>query len=177
MSFMCRDLLDEMRDDYSYAVKMSIMDYLIMSPIEKKRLKLEALNPLLAVPSIIEHNRKDVCYRELLHSWPVNVDVAREEIAWTLQTLSANALELSNLWIGCSFSKQLLVSVDDQEFLEELPMDPETFRQVQLQRCDAVKAALWSSWVPKSVRVGINPLVRLRFCAVRSFLQGLNLSH
>ncbi len=46
----------------------------------------------------------------------------REEIAWTLQTLSANALELSRLWQVSGFDRVLLVDVTKADFTKQLPM-------------------------------------------------------
>ena len=46
----------------------------------------------------------------------------REEIAWTLQTLSANALELSRLWQTSGFGDMRLVDVEREEFKQQLPM-------------------------------------------------------
>lgn len=132
-------------------MKQSIIDYALLSPQEQQRLNLEALAPLLEIPKWTDGLRKDVFHRELFQSWPVNVDMAREEIAWTLQNLSTNALELSNLWIGSSFSSQLLVNVSGDEFQNILPVEPENFQQVQFQCCETLKAALWTTWVPKSV--------------------------
>ncbi len=43
-------------------------------------------------------------------------------MAWTLQTLSANALELSSLWIRSGFAQQLLVDVEKPDFEGQLPM-------------------------------------------------------
>jgi dynein heavy chain len=37
-------------------------------------------------------------HEELPLVWRANVEAAREDIAWTLQTLSPNVLELSALW-------------------------------------------------------------------------------
>jgi dynein heavy chain len=50
------------------------------------------------------------------------VETAREEIAWTLQTLSANALELSRLWQASGFAAALLVDVTRRDFSGQLPM-------------------------------------------------------
>ncbi|GMH33280.1 hypothetical protein BSKO_01114 [Bryopsis sp. KO-2023] len=145
--------LAEMHDEYSYAIKKSIMDYILQNPIERQRLNLDALSSLLEVPDTIAETRRDVYYRELMPSWPINVDIAREEIAWTLQTLSANALELNNVWLGASHAEQLLVQVSGEEFEQLRPMDPHQFRQMQLHSCETMKAALWTSWVPKSAEV------------------------
>jgi dynein heavy chain, axonemal len=61
-------------------------------------------------------------FRQLPQGWCSNVEAARDEIAWTLQTLSANALELSSLWINGGYSDTLLVDVEKQDFTEQLPM-------------------------------------------------------
>ena len=44
------------------------------------------------------------------------------QVAWTLQTLSANALELSGLWERSGFGAALLVDVDKPAFTLQLPM-------------------------------------------------------
>ena len=44
------------------------------------------------------------------------------QVAWTLQTLSANALELSGLWERSGFGAALLVDVDKPAFTSQLPM-------------------------------------------------------
>ena len=46
----------------------------------------------------------------------------REEIAWTLQTLNVNALELARLWEHSGFSSCRLVDVEDEAFTGQLPM-------------------------------------------------------
>lgn len=143
--------MSEIRDDFISAMKQTIIDYALLSSSERQRLNLEALAPLLEIPKWSDELRKDVFHRELFQSWPVNVDMAREEIAWTLQTLSANSLELSGLWIGSSFASQLLVNISGDDFQDMLPVEPEQFQQLQFQCCETLKAALWTTWVPKSV--------------------------
>lgn len=63
-----------------------------------------------------------VVLRNLPDGWGQNVETGREELAWTLQTLSANSLELSRLWIQSGFSKMLLVDVEKSEFTSLLPI-------------------------------------------------------
>lgn len=38
------------------------------------------------------------CFRQLPGSWRVAVDQATHDLAWSLQTLSPNAIELSTIW-------------------------------------------------------------------------------
>lgn len=45
-----------------------------------------------------------------------------EEVAWTLQTLSANALELSRLWHASGYHELLLCDVSHADFTTQLPM-------------------------------------------------------
>lgn len=67
----------------------------------------------------------------LPQSWSMHVDMAREEIAWTLQTLSVNAIELSNLWYMQNFHEKLLVEVSSAAFQKQLPMEAFAFEQVR----------------------------------------------
>ncbi|KAF5833108.1 hypothetical protein DUNSADRAFT_10689 [Dunaliella salina] len=150
---LLRSSLEEMASEYVYSMKKAIVDYVILSRIERERLNLERLEPLLAIPPPVEQNRRAVVTRELPPSWRLNVDTAREEIAWTLQTLSVNALELSRMWEQSGFSTLVLTDVSEQGFLEQLPMQADTFRQYQAECTEVVKSMLWTSWAPKSVEL------------------------
>ena len=83
---------------------------------------LETLEPLLNIPTPTQRSHLGMVERDLPRSWNVDVDTAREEIAWTLQNLSANALELSQLWARSGFSASLLVDVEQHPFKSQLPM-------------------------------------------------------
>jgi hypothetical protein len=45
--------------------------------VERERLGLEQLEPLLSVQSPVEENRRSVVTRQLPDSWRLNVDTAR----------------------------------------------------------------------------------------------------
>jgi dynein heavy chain len=96
-----------------------------------RRLNLDSLELLLEVPDVSTRRRVEVALRVLPASWSLHVDMAREEIAWTLQTLSVNAIELSNLWYMQHFHEKLLVDVSSPTFLKQLPMEAYTFEQVR----------------------------------------------
>jgi dynein heavy chain len=74
-----------------------------------------------------------------------------EDIAWTLQTLSPNVLELSSLWEA--FEGKPLVDVDSSKFADYLPFEAEAFRTFQTESCERVKGSLWTTWVPKSAEI------------------------
>ena len=68
------------------------------------RLKLAAIAPVLNQPSVEQSARTMGTLQELPAQWRKNVASAREEIAWMLQTLNVNALELSMLWVAHGFA-------------------------------------------------------------------------
>lgn len=74
--------------------------------MEQRRLGLQALGPQQAQKKAVEAARALVANRDLPDWWHQSVAAAREEIAWTLQTLSANALELNDLWMVQGFSSR-----------------------------------------------------------------------
>jgi hypothetical protein len=51
--------------------------------------------------------------------------VCREDIAWTLQTLSPNALELSRLWHDSGYVSARLLDVASRELQDRLPVKVE----------------------------------------------------
>jgi dynein heavy chain, axonemal len=108
---------------------------------------------VLGQPDIDTRRRIDTAMRVLPAGWIQRVERAREDIAWTLQTLSANALELSALWIGQGFSEKLLVDVSSNSFSERLPMEAVEFEAHQQECHERVKSALWTHWLPKSAEI------------------------
>ena len=138
--------LEEMRSDYYYSQKKSIVDYTLTNPTERERLQLQALEELLPVPGAVKPP-----HDELPVVWRANVEAAREDIAWTLQTLSPNVLELSALWEA--FEGKPLVDTGSAEFKARLPFEAEDFRMFQTEVCERVKGSLWTTWVPKSAEI------------------------
>lgn len=116
-------------------------------------MNLQPLEALLQVPDIMTQRRIDVALRVLPQEWSMRADMAREEIAWTLQTLSANALELSSLWVLQRFNEKLLVETTTPSFLSKLPMDAMDFELLQHECHERVKLSLWTHWLPKSAEV------------------------
>lgn len=81
----------------------------------------------------------------------MGVAMAREELMWSLQTLSLQAVELTALWEA--FASKLLVDVTSPDFLEQLPMEVDAFKGYQVESYERAKGALWTTWVPKSSEV------------------------
>lgn len=100
--------MDEVTSEYMAAAKQSIMDYVLKSPVEQRRLGLQALKPMLAQRAAMQYGKARVANWDLPEWWHQSFAASREEIAWTLQTLSANALELNELWIMQGFASRYL---------------------------------------------------------------------
>jgi dynein heavy chain len=112
----------ELRDDYLTAMRRSALNYSLLRPCELVRLGMQPLQPLLEMPSHWQTSAGRLAARQLPASWRRNVAVAREEITWTLQTLSAHALALSRIWWEGGYSSMLAVDVDSSAFKQQLPM-------------------------------------------------------
>ena len=98
--------LDEVTSEYMSAAKQAITDYVLKSPVEQRRLGLQALRPILAQKQAALMGKARVANWDLPDWWHQSVATSREEIAWTLQTLSANTLELNELWVMQGFSSR-----------------------------------------------------------------------
>ena len=139
----------EVNEDYVFSVRKTMVDYVMSSRIERERLMLGDLEtPIGRVLEEAKSKRDELISRELPDGWFFLVDTARESIAWTLQTLSPNALLLSSLWE--EFSATTLSDTSSEDFQQGLPYTAQDFLTVQTERCEKVKEALWSSWVPRS---------------------------
>ncbi len=98
--------VDEVTSEYTSAAKQAIIDYVLKSAMERQRLGLQALRPMLAQKQAAQTGKARAANWDLPDWWHQSVATSREEIAWTLQTLSANALELNDLWIMQGFSSR-----------------------------------------------------------------------
>ena len=98
--------LDEVTSEYMSAAKQAITDYVLKSPVEQRRLGLQSLRPILAQKQAAHMGKARVANWDLPDWWHQSVATSREEIAWSLQTLSANALELNELWIMQGYSSR-----------------------------------------------------------------------
>ena len=139
--------LEEMREDYVRAVKRAIVDYALADPSERVRLDLDALDGLFPTAPTADDARRP--RGELPRSWTENVDAAREDVAWTLQTLSPNALELEALWAD-EFAHRVLVDVTSEAFVGMLPATLAAFEEHQSKTLERTRSALWHSWTSQT---------------------------
>lgn len=86
--------------------------------------------------------------------WRRAVDQATHDLAWSLQTLSPNAIELVSIWIShAGIADKVLVDTSSVGFRAQCPMRVEDFRAHQLSQCEKLKNLLWTMWVPKCAEV------------------------
>lgn len=138
--------VEEMREDYYASVKSAILEYVLMNRSERERLKLHELKGQIRNPW---HFRQP--HVGLPDAWRDNVDAAQEDIAWSLQTLSPNVLELASLWEVHKHRRPLDVS--SETFVSKQPWEVSEFRSWQSHATETVRSALWASWVPKCAEV------------------------
>ncbi|CAG9464833.1 unnamed protein product [Pedinophyceae sp. YPF-701] len=145
--------LQEIHRDYVRSASRSIVDYVLLSPMERERLNLQALERVWPEYDLWRRWWRGVVYRELDPAWHDHVARATHNLAWSLQTLSQNAAELNGVWLSQGFSQRLLVEVKASSFVRQCPMAVESFRALQVQQCEKVKSSLWSIWVPKTAEI------------------------
>jgi hypothetical protein len=146
-SFMS-SALEEVHADYQSAMRKAILDYIISNPVERDRLFLSSLDPLLQPPTTnpaaagsegglgvepgaagvhgssrhMTQSHAAMAARVIPASWRQHTTMARQEIGWTLQTLNLNVLELSRLWHEAGYASARLLDVESAEFQQQLPM-------------------------------------------------------
>ena len=144
--------IEEIHSCYYDSMKKSIVDYALMNPFESDRLDLEALTPLLEIDTRPRSQQNIMHAGALPPSWISNVTYARENIAWTLQTLCPQALSVAALWEDLTTSRQLLDLTSDS-FCAKLPFDIEDFKHHQAECCEKAYNVLWTVWVPKTIDI------------------------
>ena len=77
---------------------------------------------------------------------------AREDIAWTLQTLSPQISALSHLW-STEFRAARLVDAGSEEFRASVPWEVDAFVAHQSATREASKSALWERWTAETAAV------------------------
>lgn len=135
--------LDEVTSEYTAAAKQAIVDYVLRSPVEQRRLGLLALKPLLLQKQAAQNGKARIANWDMPDWWHKSVAAAREEIAWTLQTLSANALELNELWIMQGFASRSVCLLPDtcSQLIQPVHQDMINLHSSQCQPLDICLSA------------------------------------
>ena len=149
-------LLNEMRDDYYHAMRKSIVDYVLTNVNERERLGLEVLTRFKNAKPPSPAGRP---HGDLPATWRADVDAAREDIAWTLQTLSPQMTRLSNLWHE-EFANARLADASGDAFNSDSsdekvsqPWELDAFVAHQRATREATKTALWERWTADTAEV------------------------
>eukprot|EP00741_Cyanophora_paradoxa_P002212 tig00000555_g2144.t1 len=141
---MLASMRAEIRSDYYNAVKKSIVDYVLKSPEERRRLNI------LAPPAPFEESAGRARAPKSPTEWHDSVAVARAEMATTLFVTSRKMLELLRIWEA--YAGSLLVEPPER-LRYKLPLELEKFKMRQQECCDKTKDALWNDWIPSAVEV------------------------
>ncbi|CAH8561622.1 unnamed protein product [Schistosoma turkestanicum] len=129
------DLRQEIHDYYVYAVKKSIVDYILFDPEERKRLFIEWLP--IPYPNFVI--RAPV-------PWHTKRKKAYEFCKQYLLTIGPVPLALQNIW-RTEFSHLRFVNYDELANLSE-PLEPMEFERLITQQCQATREILRKNWIP-----------------------------
>ncbi|VDP25782.1 unnamed protein product [Schistosoma curassoni] len=129
------DLQQEIHDDYVYAVKKSIVDYILLDPEERKRLFIESLP--IPYPNFVI--RAPV-------PWHTTRKKAYEFCKQYLFTIGPIPLALQKIWCT-EFSHLRFVNYDELVNLPE-PLEPIEFEKLIIQQCQKTREILRKNWIP-----------------------------
>ncbi|CAH8611141.1 unnamed protein product [Schistosoma intercalatum] len=129
------DLQQEIHDDYVYAVKKSIVDYILLDPEERKRLFIESLP--IPYPNFVI--RAPV-------PWHTTRKKAYEFCKQYLFTIGPIPLALQKIWCT-EFSHLRFVNYDELVNLPE-PLEPIEFEKLIIQQCQRTREILRKNWIP-----------------------------
>jgi len=146
--------LREVHGDHQRSMRRSIVDHLVLSRTERERLGLTDLEPAWPEADLWRSWWRRPAFRDLPDGWRDAVDAAAHDLAWSLQTLSPNALELAALWGSHSgVGDSLLIDVAGGAFKSQAPATLSAFRAHQVGQSEKVKSLLWTIWVPKCAEI------------------------
>ncbi|XP_041823134.1 dynein heavy chain 3, axonemal [Melanotaenia boesemani] len=127
------NMMEEVKKDYEFSLKKSIVDYILMDPSECKRLSISS------IPKPFP--------RRLVHApvpWALSYKDAHMWQSQHLFTVSPIMTLLQNFWID-SFSSLRFVKLEDLCLSPILPSEFEEFVQRQ---CQAAREKLLQIWLP-----------------------------
>ncbi|CAH8618645.1 unnamed protein product [Heterobilharzia americana] len=136
------ELQQQIHEDYEYALRKSIVDYILLDPDERKRLFIEWLPvpyPSFVVRAPVPwHTRRkrayEFCKRYLFTTGPI-------------------PLALQNIWCT-EFSHLRFVNYDELINLPS-PIEPKEFERLITEQCQATREILRKNWIPKCAQAFI----------------------
>ncbi|CAH8646697.1 unnamed protein product [Heterobilharzia americana] len=136
------ELQQQIHEDYEYALRKSIVDYILLDPDERKRLFIEWLP--VPYPSFVV--RAPV-------PWHTRRKRAYEFCKRFLFTTGPIPLALQNIWCT-EFSHLRFVNYDELINLPS-PIEPKEFERLITEQCQATREILRKNWIPKCAQAFI----------------------
>ncbi|KAG7492071.1 hypothetical protein MATL_G00010690 [Megalops atlanticus] len=129
-------LMEEVRDNYVYSLRKSIVDYILEDPSERQRLFISSVPRSFPRRVIRGPVPWDNSYKE-----------ARNWQALHLFTVNPMMLHLQNLWFN-SFSSLRFVKLEEL-FSASLPLLPTEFEDLLQKQCQVTRDDLLNKWIPE----------------------------
>ena len=139
-----------MHEDYMRSMRKAIVEYVMRNPLERDRLGLGGLDRIWPEYQLWATWWRRPAFRETPPSWKAAYATATHDLAYSLQTLSPNVLELSSIWQSHSgVAGKVLVDVGSPAFVAQLPVTLDEFKGLQAVQTERIRNLLWTMWVPK----------------------------
>ena len=131
------ELKDEIHTDYDLAIRKSIVDYILLDPRERQRVKIQN------TPKTFHHHtiRAPI-------AWHDTMDQTKKDLFVTLHANNPIMASLQTLWDE-SYAHQRLVSFEDL-VRAPLPMIPHDFEKFIEQRVNQMRQTLLTQFVSSS---------------------------
>ncbi|XP_028831809.1 dynein heavy chain 3, axonemal isoform X2 [Denticeps clupeoides] len=128
-------LLEEVKNEYDFSLRKSIVDYILKDPSERERLSVSCV-PQTFVPMVVRGPVPWAGTFRQAHIWH----------AEHLFTVNPIMVHLQELWISC-FSTLRFVQTADL-FSANLPLMPEEFEEFVQRQCQITREQLLNQWLP-----------------------------
>ncbi|XP_029995048.1 dynein heavy chain 3, axonemal-like [Sphaeramia orbicularis] len=140
IQIMKANLEKEVKRDYEFSLKMSIVDYILMDPSERERLSIVSIPKPFARRVIRAPVPWADSYREV-HTW----------LNKHLFTINPIMIFLQDAWIN-NFSSLRFVRLEDL-CCASLPLLPSEFEEFIQKQCQRTRDELVQKWLPQCVSV------------------------
>ncbi|KAL7873931.1 hypothetical protein SRHO_G00049010 [Serrasalmus rhombeus] len=128
-------LLQEVRRDYSFSIRKSIVDYILLDPEERERLVISSVPRSFPWRVIRAPVPWSLSYQEA-HGWNTE----------HLFTINPIMLQLQDLWVN-NFSSLRFVRLSDLNSVD-LPLLPAEFQELVQSQCQITRDQLINKWLP-----------------------------